>query len=527
MRGIRYLGIVVACLLAASVGWAQSADTQSPETLQNLARSAVFLRADRVFKIEEFPSSGSGFFVHPDGYILTNWHVIADQVSGYLWNKEREISAKVIRLTAVIDSGSPAERELPAKIIARDRKRDLALIKVNYRPPAYVDIKVVDDVRLGDRIWSAGFPFGDLLAQERKANQEDMPNPEVTLVSGTVTSLRRDQDGRLAMVQTDAALNPGSSGSPIVNSEGHLVGVVFAGITGGQGLGFGVSPNRIRDFVKLQAIRVTIAPRVVLSPPQPIEVTVEPVLVKFGEESGWVELEGDDIETTEFDLHETDRGMQATVLFPDRIPDRTRPPRYFLSVQLTKKLAGERFRQRYALDAVPESFDTLRSERDPSEIMEDRKVLSHEMKIEDYNKSKKVSGQDAGRSLADIAKTMKLKTNESGSVVVDNQTVDEIGATSIDPGRYQLIKDARLKRALQRFDQVQSEMTAIREQMRGVSYEYRKYLNDRLRELRQTESELRSSLRQRSVYQCRGSKAYFTGGSDREKYPCSNYSKPF
>jgi hypothetical protein len=527
MRALCSVALVVIWLLPVTAGWAQSAETVSRDTLQNLARSAVFLRADRVFKIEEFPSSGSGFFVHPDGYILTNWHVVADQISGYLWEKEREVSAKVIRLTAVVDSGTPSERELPAKIIARDRKRDLALIKVNYRPPNYVSIMEVDDVRLGDHIWTAGFPFGDLLAQERKANQEDMPNPEVTLVSGTVTSLRRDKDGHLAMVQTDAALNPGSSGSPIVNSRGHLVGVVFAGVTGGQGLGFGVSPNRIRDFVTLQAIRVTIAPRVVLSPPQPIEVTVEPVLVEFGEESGWVELEGDDIETTEFDFQMTDSGMNATVLFPDRIPGRSRPPRYFLSVQLTKKLAGERFKQRYALDAVPESFETLQSARDPSEIMEDRKVLAHEMKIEDYNKSKKVSGQGSGNSLADVAKDMKLKTSESGSVVLDNQTVGEIGATAIDPGRYQLIEDSQLKQALQRFDQVQSEIQAIREQMRGVSYEYRSYLHDRLGELRQTESKLRSSIRRWSVYQCRASKAYFTGGGDRDKYPCSDYSSPF
>jgi len=387
---------------------------------------------------------------------------------------------------------------------------------------------VVYDVRLGDRIWTAGFPFGDLLAQERKANQNDMPNPEVTLVSGTVTSLRRDNDGRLAMVQTDAALNPGSSGSPIVNSRGHLVGVVFAGVTGGQGLGFGVSPNRIRDFVKLQAIRVTIAPRVILSPPQPIDVTVEPVLVEFGEESGWVELEGDDIETTEFDLQRTPDGLRSTVIFPDRIPGRNRPPRYFLSVQLTRKLAGERFRQRYALDAVPESFETLQSARDPGEIMEDRKVLSHEMKIEDYNRSKKVSGQSSGSSLADVAKTLKLKTNESGSVVVDNQTVGEIGGSSIDPSRYRLIEDAQLNNLLKRFDQIQSEITALRQQMDGVSSrEHYTYLRNRVSELQQKESKIRSALRQWQVYQCRGSKTYFIGGGDPDEYPCGNYSRSF
>ena len=520
--------VVVTITLAATTGWAQGAGTISSNTLQNLAQSAVFLRAERVFKIEGFETSGSGFFVHPDGYILTNWHVVADQIEGQIWQKEREISAKVVRLTAVIDSGSPAERRLPAKIIVRDRKRDLALVKVDYRPSHFIDYDTIEDVRLGDHIWSAGFPFGDLLSQDRKANSEDVPNPEVTLVSGSVTSLRRDAAGRLAKVQTDAALNPGSSGSPIVNSKGNLVGVVYAGIAGGQGISFGISPNVIRDFFKNQAIRVTIAPRVVLAPPQPIKVSVQPLLVKFENVTGWVELEGDDIETIEFDFEESPTGLEATVLFPERIPGKPRPPRYFLSVQLTQKVASERFRGRYALDAVPESFETLRSDRPASEMMEDRKVLSHEMKIEDYNKSQKVSGSGGGSSLADIAKDMKLKTNASGTVIVDNQAVDEIGATSIDPGRYRLIKDAQIKSLLQRYDAYGYEIESINQQIRaGARGSQYRQLQERISDLEEKRSKIRATLRDQRICQCRGSDAFFIAGGDPDEYPCGNYTRAF
>ena len=526
MRVPRQPIIVLALVLSAATGSAQTSDTVSSETLQELARSAVFLRADRVFKIDELSSSGSGFFVHPDGYILTNWHVVADQVEGYLWEKEREISAKVIRLTAVIDSGLPTERELPAKIVTRDRRRDLALVKVHYRPPSYLDIGTVDDVRLGDRIWTAGFPFGDLLAEERKTHREELVNPEVTLVSGTVTSLRRDSKGDLAMVQTDAALNPGTSGSPMVNSKGHLVGVVFAGVQGGQGLGFGVSPNRIREFISLHGIEVDITPRVVLSPPQPIEVTVKPVLVEFADESGWVELSGDDIDTVEFDLTQTPEGLETTVAFPDRIPGRERPERYYLSIQLTKKLAGERYRQRFSLDAVPESFETLQSNRDPEEIMEDRKVLAHEMKIEDYNKSKRVSG-GSGKSLADIAKEMKLKTDESGTVVLDNRSVGEIGGTSIDPSRYRLIEDAELRAMVQRYDQLDSESLILAQQAEAsTTYEHYAYIRNRANELLREGARIAAAMHRARVYQCRESKVYFIGG-DPDEYPCRDYKTRF
>lgn len=490
-----------------------------------MARASVFIRVDRVFKYESFPSSGSGFFIHPNGYILTNWHVVADQIEGHLWQREREISAKVIGLTAVIDSGQPGERELAARIVARDRERDLALLRVAYRPRDWLGLDAIEDVRLGEQIWSAGFPYGDLLAMEKQVNQQDVPNPEVSLTSGMVTSLRRNAAGVLTMIQTDAALNPGSSGSAILNARGNLVGVVVAGIQGGEGLGFGIAPNRIRDFLEEQAVQIDIRPGVVLSPPQPIRVSVRPVLVDLDAASGSVRFDGSDIEPAEVALAAGEGRLEATVEFPDRISGRSRPARYELTVSLSARISGERMVRRFQLDAVPESFEKLHSARDPGEMMEDRKVLAHEMSIEDYNRSKRVAGGGSNRTLADVARSKKLKTDESGRVIVDNRTVDDLGGVSYDESRYRSIRDASLRALLQRYDRLKDEIDELTERIRAIrtdshNYQYRSTLVQQSGALGREKSEIARSLGRHKVRWCEEPAVYFVADGDTESYPC-------
>jgi hypothetical protein len=521
----RLSSFFAAAAVSMTAGMLPAQDTISPDTVEHIAESSVFVRVERVFKYEDVPSSGSGFFIHPDGYIMTNWHVVADQIASFLWQREREVNAKVIGLAAVVNSGQRTERELPAKIVARDRERDLALLKVNYRPKTFLKIDTVDDVRLGERIWSAGFPYGELLAMEKQVNQQDMPNPEVSLTSGMVTSLRRDAKGELTMVQTDAALNPGSSGSAIVNADGHLVGVVVAGIQGGEGLGFGIAPNQVREFISRQAIQIDIEPSVVLSPPQPIRVTVRPVLVELGQGTGTAKISGGDIDSTSFDFTQSADGLEATVVFPERIPGRNQPARYNLTVTLDTKISGEKVVRRFSLDAVPESFQKLSSARDPGEMMEDRKVLAHEMSIEDYNKSRQVNAGSSKKSLSDVARSKKLKTDASGRVVVDNRTVDDIGAPSVDESRYRLIDDPTLRADLKRYDRVASELDQLQDRFRSTSrdpyaYQYRSTLSRQITAKQREKGQLGRQISGSKVRQCRDTELYFIARGGSDSYPC-------
>jgi S1-C subfamily serine protease len=530
MRSNWTLGLAVSLFLpiAATTTFAQNNESISSEFLDHIVRASVFIRVERVFHYEGFDTSGSGFFVHRDGYVITNRHVVADQIEANLWGRERDIGAKVTRLAAVINSGTPNERVLPAKIVALDRKRDLALLHVAMKPRAWIDVTTVDDVRIGEHIWSAGFPFGDILAMEKQTDSQTMPNPEVSLTSGMVTSLRRDSQGRLVMIQTDAAVNPGSSGSLMVNSEGHLVGVLFAKIQGGHGIGFGVSPDRVREFIASQFAKVVIEPRVILSPPQPIRVTIAPLLLDFDSGPGTLSLRGTDIDPLDIPLRPIGSGFEATVNFPERIAGKQRPSQYFLTVSAPAKTSDGVFQRRFALDAVPESFETLQSARDPAHVMEDRKVLSHEMKIEDYNKSRQVQ-KKTSKSLADAAKSVKLKTDSSGSVVVDNNAVGKIGGTSYDGTRYKYLDKPATRSLAQRYDRLSQEIEETLERInsRQTSSDNRQSLSRHYGELMREKGEIVEQLAEQSVRKCSADPFYFVEDGNEEKYPCRFYHEVF
>jgi serine protease Do len=186
----------------------------------------------RLFFGEQYslmPVLGSGFIISPDGYILTNEHVAgnADEISVTLMSRKK----------------------IPARLIGTDPVTDLALLKVDvdYELP-YLRLGNSDDVMVGE--WSIAFgnPFG-LMTSSAKATVT------VGVVSATNVSLEQSE-GRvyLNMIQTDAAINSGNSGGPLVNSLGEVIGintVIYTPNQGSVGLGFAVPINRIKRIVEV------------------------------------------------------------------------------------------------------------------------------------------------------------------------------------------------------------------------------------------------------------------------------------
>ena len=159
---------------------------------------------------------GSGFVVSHDGYILTNNHVVEEA---------DEIKVKL-----------PNGKEYDGKIVGRDPKTDLALIKIegatDLRPLRLGDS---DDLKVGSWVLAIGSPFG----------------LEQTITAGIVSA-----KGRVIgsgpydnFIQTDASINPGNSGGPLINMKGEVVGINTAILASGQGIGFAIPINMAKDVV--------------------------------------------------------------------------------------------------------------------------------------------------------------------------------------------------------------------------------------------------------------------------------------
>jgi len=158
------------------------------------------------------PGSGTGFIISSDGYIVTNNHVVED--------------AKTIRVT--LSNGN----EATAQLRGTDPSTDIAVLKIHEYGLKSLQFADSKQLRPGQIAIAIGNPMG----------------LQFTVTAGVVSALGRSlraSNGRLIddVIQTDAALNPGNSGGPLLNSAGQVIGVNTAIINGGQGLCFAVSSN--------------------------------------------------------------------------------------------------------------------------------------------------------------------------------------------------------------------------------------------------------------------------------------------
>ncbi|MDH7515686.1 MAG: trypsin-like peptidase domain-containing protein [Bacteroidota bacterium] len=183
---------------------------------------------DRVYR-ENVPSLGSGFLVSSDGYILTNDHV----------------AGNASKITVTMTNGD----KLPAEIVGTDPVTDICLLKIDgKRDLPHLTLGNSDDVIVGEWAIAFGNPFG-LFSSNAK------PTVTVGVISATHMTLEQ-QERRVYrhMIQTDAAINSGNSGGPLVNSLGEVIGintVIYTPNQGNVGLGFAIPINRAREIARI------------------------------------------------------------------------------------------------------------------------------------------------------------------------------------------------------------------------------------------------------------------------------------
>jgi len=178
-------------------------------------------------------SSGSGFLFTPDGYMVTNSHVVHNEGRG----------------TALIRATFPDGGDFPAYLVGDDPDTDLAVIQVHGGANPALAFTDSSGLKVGQLAIAVGNPLGF----------------ECTVTAGVISALGRSLRGEAGrqiddVLQTDAALNPGNSGGPLVDSKGNVIGVNTATILGAQGLCFAVSANTAL-FVVTQILRHGIVRR--------------------------------------------------------------------------------------------------------------------------------------------------------------------------------------------------------------------------------------------------------------------------
>jgi serine protease Do len=171
---------------------------------------------------------GSGFIIRPDGVIVTNEHVVGGAT----------------KISVMLRDGTT----YPARLLGRDETNDLAVLKVDARGLPVAALGNSDQLLIGEWAIAIGNPFGFVLG-----------NTEPSVTTGVVSATGRNLLGRsegsgvyLGMIQTDAAINVGNSGGPLVNANGEVIGVnssIYTPSGGSVGLGFAIPINRARRVV--------------------------------------------------------------------------------------------------------------------------------------------------------------------------------------------------------------------------------------------------------------------------------------
>jgi S1-C subfamily serine protease len=213
-----------------------STDTNSEQPQGRFAKVAASV-ADSVVTIEAVGDNegaqGSGVVVDPRGYIVTNNHVISEAAT----------NPSQYKLSVVFNDG----KSVPANLVGRDPKTDLAVLKVdNVDNLTVAKLGDSDELHVGDEVIAAGAPLG----------------LRSTVTQGIISALHRpvplsgdgsDTDTVIDGVQTDAAINHGNSGGPLINMNSDIIGINTAGKSlsdSASGLGFAIPVNEVKNVVE-------------------------------------------------------------------------------------------------------------------------------------------------------------------------------------------------------------------------------------------------------------------------------------
>ena len=195
-------------------------------SVNSVVAISTTVQANSFYGPTQGSSSGSGFILTEDGYVITNYHVVENATA-----------------ISVITHDST---EYPATLVGSDATNDLAVLKVEATGLAAAPLGSSTDLMIGDMVVAIGNPLGELASTQT-----------VGYVSGIDREVSTDSLTTISMIQTDAAINPGNSGGPLFNMQGEVIGITtakYSGTTGSgatiEGIGFAIPIDDVAPLIE-------------------------------------------------------------------------------------------------------------------------------------------------------------------------------------------------------------------------------------------------------------------------------------
>jgi S1-C subfamily serine protease len=168
---------------------------------------------------------GSGFIVSPDGYVVTNKHVVDDPVAEY---------------TVLLNN----EKKYPAKVLARDTVNDLAVLKIDATNLPTVILGDSSNLKVGQKVIAIGNALGEF---RNTVSTGVVSGLSRSITAGGTGNARENLTG---VIQTDASINPGNSGGPLLDIKGQVIGINTAIAQGAQNIGFAIPINEVKNSIE-------------------------------------------------------------------------------------------------------------------------------------------------------------------------------------------------------------------------------------------------------------------------------------
>ncbi|MBQ7001041.1 MAG: trypsin-like peptidase domain-containing protein [Oscillospiraceae bacterium] len=195
-------------------------------SVNSVVAISTTVQANTIYGPTQGSSSGSGFILTEDGYVITNYHVVENATA----------------IQVITHDGT----EYAATLVGSDSTNDLAVLKVDATGLAAAPLGSSTDLMIGDMVVAIGNPLGNLASTQT-----------VGYVSGIDREVSTDKLTTISMIQTDAAINPGNSGGPLFNMRGEVIGITtakYSGTTGSgatiEGIGFAIPIDDVAPLIE-------------------------------------------------------------------------------------------------------------------------------------------------------------------------------------------------------------------------------------------------------------------------------------